>query len=65
MFNIIIYFIYKHYNNKCFLITIIMINFNIWTRNKRKKKSYYVKFSYALHGLPTNIFSNMKFEIEL
>ena len=66
MSNTRIYSIYKHNNNKCLLINITIINFYIQTKknsqkkkNKRqkikeKKKSYYVKFSRALYGLPTS-----------
>ena len=33
-----IYSIYKHNNNKCILINITIINFYIYTKNKREKK---------------------------
>jgi hypothetical protein len=35
-----IYSIYKHNNNKCLLINITIINFYIYTKNKREKKNY-------------------------
>ena len=38
--------------NVFFLIIIIIINFHIQTKNKREKKSYYIKLFHALHGLP-------------
>jgi hypothetical protein len=35
-----IYSIYKHNNNKCLLINITIINFYIYTKNKREKKNH-------------------------
>ena len=39
-----IYSIYKHNNNKCLLIIIIIINFHIYTKNKREKSHIMLNF---------------------
>ena len=43
-------FIYKHNHNKCLLIIIKSYTYT----TQKKKESYYVKFSHALHNLPTS-----------
>ena len=45
-----IYSIYKHNNNKCLIIIIIIINFHIYTKNKREKSHMMLNFLVRLTG---------------
>ena len=43
-----IYSIYKRNNNKCLLINITIINFYIYTKNKRDKKKNHIILNFLV-----------------